>query len=224
MGCCCPKEKSNQDNDDVVDERSRLLSSSDQKSRFVDPVLGASQLNQNTSMGTGPGSLHPSSINEAATESQYLINQQNENAYGNQQQQQNLLSESNQMFEKILSEVIHVSSAFDQRATGMGGAGGYQSNDLMQFSSVGLNLNMNPVQDMPFKIKGLLEPQTLNKQQQLTLPEGVPAPFSVLAAQPPFSNDIRLINNVAYEAYSCINNFSLNVPDNVAFDFKPVVL
>ena len=128
----------------------------------------------------------------------------------------NAQSENNQVFEKILSEVIHV-SAFDQRASNIGmvsgggvGGGGYQGNDLL----------VNQVQEMPFKIRGLQEPK-LNKQQ-FTLPDGVPAPLSVLAAQPPFLDDIRLINGVAFEANNCINNFSLHVPDNVAFDFKPV--
>lgn len=110
-------------------------------------------------------------------------------------------SENNQMFEKILSEVIHV-SAFEQRSHIM-------DND---FSS------LQGVADKSFKIKGLLEPT----KQNLALPEGVPAPVTVLSAQPPFSSDIRLINNVAHEAQMCINNFTLNVPDNVAFDFNPI--
>jgi hypothetical protein len=124
-------------------------------------------------------------------------------------------SENNQMFEKILSEVIHVST-FDQRSNnvmGMVGGSAFQNgNDMM----------INQVQEMPFKIRGLQEPQ-LNKQQ-FTLPDGVPAPLSVLAAQPPFLDDIRLINSVAFEANNCINNYSLAVPENVAFDFKPVNL
>jgi len=71
---------------------------------------------------------------------------------------------------------------------------------------------------MPFKLKGLLEPT----KQQLTLPEGVPAPLSVLAAQPPFINDILLINKMATDAQMAINGYSLQIPDNVAFDFNPV--
>ncbi len=121
----------------------------------------------------------------------------------NGQSYQGMTSESerksNKMFEKILSEVIHV-SAFEQRN---------MSND---FST------LQPVTEMTFKIKGLLEPT----RQNLALPEGVPAPVMVLSSQPPFSNDIRLINNIAHEAQICINNFTLNVPDNVAFDFNPV--
>jgi hypothetical protein len=112
----------------------------------------------------------------------------------------NNYSESNQMFEKILSEVIHVST-FEQR--------GNINNDIMS----------HPVTEMPFKIKGLLEPT----RHHLTLPEGVPAPVTVLSAQPPFSSDIRLINNVAHDAHMYINGFQLNVPDNVAFDFNPIV-
>lgn len=111
----------------------------------------------------------------------------------------NHYSENNQMFEKIMSEVIHV-AAFEQR--------GNINNDI----------SSHPVQDMPLKIKGLLEPT----KQHLTLPEGVPAPVTVLSAQPPFSSDIRLINSVALEAQKCIDGFCLNVPENVAFDFNPV--
>ena len=117
---------------------------------------------------------------------------------GSNQMNQN--DPNSQMFDKILSEVIHV-SANDQR--------GYMNpNDLTN----------HPVQEMPFKLKGLVEPA----RQQLTLPEGVPAPMSVLAAQPPFTTDIRLINTIAQEAQTCINGYSLHVPENVAFDFNPV--
>lgn len=115
-------------------------------------------------------------------------------------------NENNHMFEKILNEVIPV-SAYDSRIMG----NGYQSSDQIT--------NIHAVQEMPFKIKGLLEPQ-FYQQQQLGLPDGVPAPLTVLAAQPPFSNDIRFINTVALEASNCINNFILNVPDNVAFNFN----
>jgi hypothetical protein len=123
-------------------------------------------------------------------------------------------SEHNQVFEKILSEVIHVST-FDHRTSnvmGMVGGSAYQNDGMM----------VNQVQEMPFKMRALQEPQ-LNKQQ-FTLPDGVPAPLSVLAAQPPFLDDINLINSVAFEANNCINNYSLAVPENVAFDFKPVNL
>lgn len=226
MGCCCPKAK-DQDEIGNADERTRLLSG-DQKSRFLDPSMtsSSSQLPQNSAQNNGSfnpnqgGFINPI-VSDINADYQYISNQQNSNqAQASTNLQSQNLSESNQMFEKILSEVIHVSSAFDQRITGLGGAG-YPSNDLIQFAS---NMNTSQVQEMPFKIKGILEPPTINKQQQLALPEGVPIPFSVLAAQPPFTNDIRLINTVAHEAYNCINNFSLNVPDNVAFDFKPVLL
>ena len=109
------------------------------------------------------------------------------------------MSENNPMIDRILSEVIHVSQ-FEQR--------GNSNTEIFS----------HPVQEMPFKIKGLLEPN----KQQLTLPEGVPAPLSVLAAQPPFINDIILINKIATDAQMAINGYSLQVPDNVAFDFNPV--
>lgn len=110
------------------------------------------------------------------------------------------MSESNPMIDRILSNIIQVSGFDNQR--------GNMTTDIFN----------HPVQDMPFKIKGLLEPN----KNQLTLPEGVPAPLSVLAAQPPFINDIRLINSIAQEAQMCINGYSLQVPENVAFDFNPV--
>ena len=103
------------------------------------------------------------------------------------------------MIDRILSEVIHVSV-------------------LEQRGNLNTDIFSHPVQEMPFKIKGLLEPN----KQQLTLPEGVPAPLSVLAAQPPFNNDIQLINKIAMDAQMAINGYSLQVPDNVAFDFNPV--
>jgi hypothetical protein len=154
------------------------------------------------------GIVNPLMANPNLDKSDFMNNsqyqtQQFQNQQLNQQQQLQQLqqNESNQMFEKILSEVIHV-SAFEPHS--------YLNNDSLN----------HPVQDMPYKIKGLLEP---NKQQQLTLPEGVPAPLNVLIAQPPFAEDIQLINTMANEAQMCINNYTLFVPDNVAFDFKPVV-
>jgi hypothetical protein len=129
-------------------------------------------------------------------------------------------NESNHLFDKILSEVIHV-SAYDQRLTsGMGyqsggaGSGAGGTGDLMG--------HQHPVEDMPFKIKGLLEPQ-FNQTQHLTLPDGVPAPLAVLTAQPPYSADIDFINSTAAEASNCIGNFTLDVPENVAFDFQQIV-
>ena len=119
---------------------------------------------------------------------------------GNNGSDFNAVAESNQMFDKILSEVIHV-SAFEQHR-------GHNNTDITN----------HPVQDMPFKFMGLLEPT----RQQLMLPDGVSAPLSVLESQPPFASDIRLINNIAHDAQLCINNYTLFVPDNVAFDFNPV--
>ena len=113
----------------------------------------------------------------------------------------NAANETNQAFEKILSEVIHV-NAFDQRG----------------INSTNMNGDSNQVQDMPIKLNGLVEPT----KQQLALPEGVPAgnTLSVLAAQPPFISDIRLINNVAHEANASIMGYSLEMPTNVTFDFN----
>ena len=111
----------------------------------------------------------------------------------------NDMNESNQMFERILSDVIHVST-FEPK--------GFANADISN----------QPGQDIPFKIKGLLE----SNKQQMMLPDGVPAPLSVLAAQPPFSSDINFICNLAQEAQACINGFTLQVPANVAFDFNPV--
>lgn len=207
MGCCCPKEASANDTESV-DERTRLLSN-EQKSRFLDSNLPQTNAisQQPASSGYNLGlNFQGYQQNEAFDPNN--INQQYPSIAG--QKNQNTLSQENQIIEKILSEVIHV-SAFDQRSAN-------QSNDLMQFTSDQL-LN---VQDMPFKIRGLLEP-SINKPS-ISLPDGVPAPFSVLAAQPPFSEDIKLINTMAQEAFNCINNFTLQVPDNVAFDFKPVNL
>lgn len=189
-----------------------------QKSRFLDQphLSSSSQLNQNRNNGgvnlnvNNNSLMNGNALNDTNLNDSLLNNQlHNQHSNGANVNGNNNNPESNHMFEKILSEVIHV-SAYDQRGTAIG----YHSNDLMT--------NMHPVQDMPFKLKGLLEPQ-FNQQQQLTLPDGVPAPLTVLAAQPPFLNDIHLINSIAVEASNCINNFSLNVPDNVAFDFKPVV-
>jgi hypothetical protein len=123
----------------------------------------------------------------------------NSNIVNNNNTNTNNLSETNQMFEKIMSEVIHV-SAFEQRG------------------NINSDISSHPVQDMPLKIKGLLEPV----RQNLTLPEGVPAPVTVLSAQPPFTSDIRLINSVALDAQRCMEGYCLNVPENVAFDFNPV--
>ncbi|CAF0847460.1 unnamed protein product [Brachionus calyciflorus] len=204
MGCCCPKQTIS--DTESIDERTRLLSS-DQKSRFVD----SNQPQSNPQLNQPQGSAFNSAFNYGQGYQQtdaYDSNQINP-IYPPVSGHNNPLSHENVIIEKILSEVIHV-SAFDQRS-------GIQSNDFQQITS-----DQFPVQDMPFKMKGLLEP-SINRQQ-LSLPDGVPAPFSVLAAQPPFSEDIKLINKMAFEAVNCINNFTLNVPDNVAFDFKPVNL
>ena len=180
-----------------------LLQNNDlsQKSRFVDPNSTQNTLNgmnaangqnyqRNANTNGGMSNLEYNTLNTNG-------NQANNTLVGNNFN--NNYSESNQMFEKIMSEVIHV-SAFEQR--------GNLNNDV----------SSHPVQDMPLKIKGLLEPT----KQHLTLPEGVPAPVTVLSAQPPFTSDIHLINSVALDAQRCIDSFCLNVPENVAFDFNPV--
>jgi hypothetical protein len=168
---------------------------------------------------TNMGSSGSSGAGGAGADSGYMANGMNQNLNGNNNMigangvgayaneamgmngaNQANLNESNQMFEKILSEVIHVPT-LDQRANTNNDSGSHF------------------VQEMPFKLKsGFLEPN----KSQLSLPEGVPAPLILLAAQPPFISDIRLINYIAQEANACINNFSLHVPENVAFDFKPI--
>ena len=164
------------------------------KSRYTDSNFQQS-LNANSAVNPN---YQRNTLNSTGSNSSLNGNQTNNSAIG-ANVNGNFLTESNQMFEKILSEVIHV-SAFEQRSN--------LNSDIMS----------HPVTEVPFKIKGLLEPS----RQHLTLPEGVPAPVTVLSAQPPFSSDIRLINNVAHEAQMYINNFSLNVPENVAFDFNPI--
>lgn len=195
MGCCCSKTSDPADED----ERTRLLGNGDnnQKSRFLD-----SNIQSNTNgVGLANANYVGSNILNSTGSNSSLNGQVAQNAMNGTSSHGQNPSENNQMFEKILSEVIHV-SAFEHRSHIMDS----------DFSS------LQGVADKSFKIKGLLEPT----KQNLTLPEGVPAPVTVLSAQPPFSSDIRLINNVAHEAQMCINNFTLNVPDNVAFDFNPI--
>lgn len=201
MGCCCPKH-SIQTEESSDNETTRLLSG-DQKSRFVESNLVQGNMNINQPLG--------SNLNTGLTYIENYQQGENEQNSFNQNktfQNNNALSQENQIIEKILSEVIHV-SAFDQRST-------IQSSDLMQFSSD----NLDGVHELTLKIKGFLEP--IHSKQHLSLPDGVSAPFSVLSAQPPFPEDINFINQMAKEAWNCINNFILQVPDNVAFDFNPV--
>ena len=106
----------------------------------------------------------------------------------------------NQLFDNILRDVIHVSTNEHR-----------------------INVNSDSsiqVQDIPFKITGLNEP-TINQLVDYSN-LGVVAPLSVLSAQPPFYNDIKLISSFAQEANACINNYTLQVPQNVAFNFNPV--
>ena len=118
-------------------------------------------------------------------------------------------SENNQLFDNILKDVIHVST----------GGGGEQRTT----ANANLDANLNSgvqVQEIPFKIKGLNEP-TKNLIDYTNL--GVVAPLSVLSAQPPPYSDIKLISNFASEANSCINNYTLQVPQKVVFNFNPVI-
>ena len=118
-------------------------------------------------------------------------------------------SENNQLFDNILKDVIHVST----------GGGGEQRTT----ANANLDANLNSgvqVQEIPFKIKGLNEP-TKNLIDYTNL--GVVAPLSVLSAQPPPYSDIKLISNFASEANSCINNYTLRVPQKVVFNFNPVI-
>ena len=167
------------------------------KTRFVDP----SQSNQNGRLNQ----QYQANININSNQNENNLNpsnQANNSSYQNYMLSNGInnlnehnANENSQIFDKIISEVINVNER------------GYVNTDMTN----------HQVQDVPFKFPGLEPPR-----QQLMLPEGVPAPLSVLAAQPPFTSDIRLINNIAQEAQSCINNFTLHVPDNVAFDFNPV--
>lgn len=124
-----------------------------QKSRFLDqPGLASSShhhLGSGSSGANGSGNaghLNGNALNDSSlTDSQLL------NTTGNQLNGLNsgngassaAAIQSNQIFEKILSEVIHV-SAYDQR----GMNGGYMGGDLMG------EIPNPPVQDMPFKLKG----------------------------------------------------------------------
>lgn len=200
MGCCCPKTTFQNENES--NEERTILISNEQKSRLVESNLsnGNQNFNQQLSSNFNGSSNYMEGYQQTENYEQNTIN--------TTIFQNNALSQENLIIEKILSDVIHV-SAFDQRSI-------IQSSDLMQFSSD----HLDGVQELSLKIKDLLEP-TLNKQQ-LTLPEGVSAPFSILAAQPPFQEDIKLINKMAVEAWNCVHNFSLYVPDNVAFDFNPI--
>lgn len=159
-------------------------------------------LNQNPSISNNLNDINQPNSNQ----SKYIAGQSTSNngqtsGGGVNGNNVNAANETNQAFEKILSEVIHV-NAFDQRG----------------INSTNMNGDSNQVQDMPIKLNGLVEPT----KQQLALPEGVPAgnTLSVLAAQPPFISDIRLINNVAHEANASIMGYSLEMPTNVTFDFN----
>ena len=186
-----------------------MLTETNQKSLFVGPSSSqnnqTSQNNLNNSNFSRSNNIDYGNIN--SNENHFTNGNTGNNAnnfynnpnLNNGYLSNNPISENNPMIDRILSEVIHV-SAFEQR--------GNLNTDIFS----------HPVQEMPFKIKGLLEPT----KQQLSLPEGVPAPLSVLAAQPPFINDIHLISKIAMDAQMAINGYSLQVPDNVAFDFNPV--
>lgn len=199
MGCCCDKQK-NEDN-----EESRRLLNSDStqdKYRYNDGRAVHNQPQSQTYnaalLNNSTNATYTTAINSNTTTASDGINISSSltNNAGNND------LDNNQVFDKILSDVIQV-SAFDQRTN-------VNSSDLA-----------NPliqVQDMPFKIKGLIDPT----KTQLQLPEGVAAPLSVLAAQPPYITDIKLISNFAQDANACVNNYTLQIPDNVAFNFNQV--
>ena len=129
-----------------------------QKSRFLDqPGLASSSHHH---LGGGGGQNGPSSSGGGAMNGNALLNDStlNESQLGGVNGQANgqgaggpggaaaaNAMQSNYMFEKILSEVIHV-SAYDQRGAVINGMnGGFNSGD---------HLNNPPVQDMSYKFKG----------------------------------------------------------------------
>ena len=176
---------------------SLISNDSNQKSRFIDSTQ-ASNSNGTSSMSNQ--NYQRNAVPNTTNISEKVVNiNEPQNVNSNANTSKNNFSEKDHFFDKILNEIIHVN---DRTIT--------LESDIS---------SSHPVQDMPFKIKGLLEPTN----QRGILPEGVPVPVTVLSAQPPFISDIRLINNLAQEAYNCINNFSLYVPENVAFDFNPSV-
>lgn len=219
MGCCCSQDKETSQ-EEGYDERSRLIPHTtdlNQKSRFVDSNNqtinamrsggqsgGGMQSNANNLQNLN-NTLIDQSLNNSLSKQNGAASSNGQNSNGNGGNGGTNMNESNHMFDKILSEVIHV-TPYEQRSANA-------SSNLMG--------DTNLVQEMPIKLKGLIEPA----KQQLCLPEGVPSgnTLSVLAAQPPFISDIRLISTLASEANFCINNFTLTVPENVAFDFNPVV-
>ena len=109
-------------------------------------------------------------------------------------------SENNQVFDNILRDVIHV-TAGEQR------------------TNVNLDSSTVQIQEIPSAIKGLNEPKK-NLVDFTNL--GVFAPISVLSAQPPSLNDVKLISNFAQEANACINNYTVIIPTNVSFNFNQI--
>lgn len=231
MGCCCPKQKS--DSEDENDERARLLDNDHhQKSQFVQPNgvsssgiaaqtsggLASSNGNHHDSNLLDFGNYNGTSIGGGLIGSGDLSNSTaipDGGAGGHNASQ----VKDNQMFEKILSEVINVST-MDQRSNTNVTIGAV----ITSSAGVGnIDLALNQMRDMPFKFKSVPDGSGAERKHYSDLPNGVLAPVTVLAAQSPFIDDIRLINTVAAEANACINNFTLQVPDNVAFDFKPVL-
>lgn len=105
--------------------------------------------------------------------------------------------ESDEMIKQVLSGIIQVST-IDQQIT--------RTNEITPSNG-------------DVTIKGLV--QNANTKQ-LALPDGVIAPLTVLSAQTPFLADIKMINNFASMANAAINNFTLKIPDNVAFNFSSI--
>jgi len=175
MGCCCGK----QSDDEEQNERDPLLGE-DRSKLSVTSQITKSEFNNTIS------NLRTSSTAAISTTDNY--------------HHQSYQNESNHILEKLLNEVIQVTT-------------------VEQRTNATQDITNNMMNEAPSELKGLREPS----KQSLTLPEGVAAPITVLSAQPPFINDIKLINKFALEANACINNYTLQVPANVAFDFNPIV-
>lgn len=99
-----------------------------------------------SSYHNGNGLLNDSNLNDSSLMNPNGVNQMNGTTGNTGGPNSAANMQSNIMFEKILSEVIHV-SAYDQRSS----MNGVYSNDPM---GGGSNLGNPPLQDMPFKFKG----------------------------------------------------------------------
>jgi hypothetical protein len=112
-------------------------------------------------------------------------------------QQNQINKESDEMIKQVLSEIIQVST-IDQQIT--------RTNEIGPMNG-------------DVTIRGLVQN---GNNKQLSLPDGVIAPLTVLSAQTPFLADIKMINSFASMANAAINNYTLKIPDNVAFNFSSI--